>query len=79
MFPFLFDNKRRVISKSAIAEHLTCDMADMMDNFNFVSAHRNNLKKRLAAAELTDHIKTLYEPAINKSFATFAANKHPNP
>lgn len=57
---FLLGNKGKVISKSAIAEHLTGDMADMMDNFNFVFAHMKNLKKKLAAAGLTDHIKTLY-------------------
>ena len=57
---FLLGNRNKVISKSAIAEHLTGDMADLMDNFNFVFAHMKNLKKKLAAAGCPDHIKTLY-------------------
>lgn len=30
---FLVENRRRVVSKSAVAEHLTGDVADMMDDF----------------------------------------------
>ena len=49
-----------VIPKSAIAEHLSGDMADMMDNFNFIYAHIKNLKMKLAAAGCKDNIRTLY-------------------
>ena len=38
-------NKNRVISKSALAEHLSGDIADMFDNHSFVYAHVKNLKK----------------------------------
>ena len=44
----------------AIAEHLSGDMADMMDNFNFVFSHIKNLKKKLEAVECSGHIETLY-------------------
>ena len=49
-----------MISKSAIAEHLSGDMADMLDDFNFIYAHIKNLKSKLSDAGLTDCIKTLY-------------------
>ena len=57
---FLIENRKRVVSKSALAEHLSGDMADMMDDFNFVYAHIKNLKAKLAEAGLNDCIKTVY-------------------
>lgn len=57
---FLIENRRRVVSKSALAEHLSGDMADMLDDFNFVYAHIKNLKAKLADAGVTDCIKTYY-------------------
>ncbi len=57
---FLLENKRRVVSKGALAEHLCGDMADEMDDFNFVYAHIKNLKSKLSQAGLTDCIKTYY-------------------
>lgn len=56
----LIQNRYRVVSKSAIAEHLSGDMADMLDDFNFVYAHIKNLKSKLAEAGVKDSIKTLY-------------------
>lgn len=57
---FLISNKNRIISKSALAEHLSGDMADMMDNHSFVYAHAKNLKKKLADSGCPDYIKTVY-------------------
>ena len=57
---FLISNKNRIISKSALAEHLSGDMADMLDNHDFVYAHVKNLKKKLSDAGCTDYIKTVY-------------------
>ncbi len=57
---FLVENRKRVVSKSALAEHLSGDMADMMDDFNFIYAHIKNLKAKLADAGLSDCIKTVY-------------------
>lgn len=57
---FLIENKARVVSKSALAEHLSGDMADMLDDFNFVYAHMKNLKAKLADAGVSGCIKTLY-------------------
>ena len=55
-----FGNKDRVISKSAMAEHLSGEMADMMDNHDFVYTHIKNLKAKLAAAGCKDCIKNVY-------------------
>ncbi len=57
---FFIGNKNRVISKSAIAEHLSGEMADMMDNHDFVYTHIKNLKAKLADAGCTDCVKNVY-------------------
>jgi DNA-binding response OmpR family regulator len=57
---FLASNKNRVVSKNAIAEHLSGDDAEVFDNFDFVYAHMKNLKKKLSEAGSEDHIKTIY-------------------
>ncbi len=57
---FLIGNKNRVISKAAVAEHLSGDMANMMDNFDFIYSHIKNLKRKLLEAGCKDYIKTIY-------------------
>lgn len=57
---FLVSNKNRVISKNAIAEHLSGDDAELLDKFDFIYSHMKNLKKKLSAAGSVDHIKTVY-------------------
>lgn len=57
---FLIGNANKVLSKAAIAEHLSGDMADMLDNHDFVYAHIKNLKKKLAQAGSGDYIATVY-------------------
>lgn len=57
---YLVSNKNRVISKNAIAEHLSGDMADMLDSQNFVYAHIKNLKAKLAEASSLNHIRNVY-------------------
>lgn len=57
---YLIGNENRVLSKRAIAEHLSGDMADMLDNHDFVYAHIKNLKKKLNDAGSGDYIKSVY-------------------
>jgi Response regulators consisting of a CheY-like receiver domain and a winged-helix DNA-binding domain len=57
---YLIGNKNRVVSKNAIAEHLSGDMADMLDSYNFVYAHIKNLKSKLGDAGCINRIKTIY-------------------
>lgn len=57
---YFIGNKNRVISKSTLAEHLSGDFADMLDNHDFVYAHIKNLKKKLHEAGCESYLKTVY-------------------
>lgn len=57
---YFMGNKNRVLSKSTLAEHLSGDFADMLDNHDFVYAHVKNLKKKLSDAGCAPYIKTIY-------------------
>ncbi len=57
---FLIANKNRVVSKNAIAEHLSGDDAELLDKFDFIYSHIKNLKKKLTEAGCEDYIKTIY-------------------
>ena len=53
-------NKNRVLSKLAIAEHLSGDNAEGFDNYDVVYAHIKNLKKKIVEAGGNDYIKSIY-------------------
>jgi DNA-binding response OmpR family regulator len=57
---FLIANKNRVVSKNAIAEHLSGDDAELLDKFDFIYTHIKNLKKKLSESGATDYIQTVY-------------------
>lgn len=57
---YFIGNKNKVISKSTLAEHLSGDLADMLDNHDFVYAHVKNLKKKLYDAGCRHYLKTVY-------------------
>lgn len=57
---YFIGNKNRVIPKSALAEHLSGDLAEMLDNHDFVYAHIKNLKKKLHESGCSNYLKTLY-------------------
>lgn len=57
---FLIENKGLVVSKNSLAEHISGDIAGMMDDFDFVYAPIKNLKAKLARFSTTDCIKTCY-------------------
>lgn len=57
---YFVGNKNKVISKSTLAEHLSGDFADMLDNHDFVYAHVKNLKKKLYDAGCDHYLKTVY-------------------
>ena len=57
---FLISNKNRVVSKNAIAEHLSGDDAELLDKFDFIYSHVKNLKKKIFEAGGEDYIKTVY-------------------
>jgi len=53
-------NKRRVISKNAIASHLWGDEMDMANNYDFIYTHIKNLRKKLIEKGSDDYIKSVY-------------------
>ena len=57
---YLITNKNRIISKNAIAEHISGAEADVFDNFDFLYAHIKNLKKKMTLAGCEDYIKSVY-------------------
>jgi len=57
---YFIGNRNKVISKSTLAEHLSGDFADMLDNHDFVYAHIKNLKRKLREAGCGDYLKTIY-------------------
>jgi DNA-binding response OmpR family regulator len=56
---FLISNKNRILSKGIIAEHLWGDDSDLLDNFDFIYVHINNLRKKLTL-EGAKYLKTAY-------------------
>lgn len=56
---FFIANQGRVLSKEIIAEHLWGDHSDLLDNFDFIYVHINNLRKKLKDAG-SRYIKTAY-------------------
>lgn len=57
---YFIGNKNKVISKSTLAEHLSGDVADMLDSHDFVYAHVKNLKKKLSDAGCSPYLKNVY-------------------
>jgi DNA-binding response OmpR family regulator len=53
-------NKNRVLSKMAIAEHLSGDQAEYLDNYDVIYAHIKNLKKKISQFGGKDYIKSIY-------------------
>lgn len=57
---FFIGNRNRILSKNAIAEHLSGEFADVIDNFDFIYAHIKNLKSKLAACGVPGCIQNIY-------------------
>lgn len=57
---YFIANKGKVISKSAIAEHLWGDSIDIADNFDFIYSHIKNIRKKLVEAGGQDYIQAAY-------------------
>lgn len=53
-------NKGKAISKSAAAEHLWGDDADMADSFDFIYTHIKNIRKKLSDAGAKDYFHSVY-------------------
>ncbi len=57
---FLVINKGRVLTKEAIAEHLWNDNVDLVDNFDFIYTHLNNIRRKIKEKGGNDYIVTVY-------------------
>lgn len=57
---YFIANKGKVVSKSAIAEHLWGDSIDIADNFDFIYSHIKNIRKKLVEVGGKDYIYAAY-------------------
>lgn len=57
---YLINNKNRVVSKQAIAEHIYGDQSDNIPSFDFVYSQIKNLKRKLKEKGLEDLIQSVY-------------------
>jgi len=57
---FLVANKDRVLSRTAIVEHVWGDMAERLEHDAFLYSHMKNLRKKLLEKGCRDRIKTVY-------------------
>jgi DNA-binding response OmpR family regulator len=57
---YFTENKNKVLTKEAIAEHLWGDHVDMADNYDFLYTHIKNLRRKLMLGGCPDYIKAIY-------------------
>ena len=57
---YFIANKRKVLSKNAIAEHLWGDDMDLANNYDFIYTHIKNLRKKLLEKGSSDYLKSVY-------------------
>ena len=57
---YLATNKGRLVSKSALAEHVWGDHIDQADSFEFIYSQIKNLRKKLSERESELEIKAVY-------------------
>jgi DNA-binding response OmpR family regulator len=57
---YFTENKNKVLTKEAIAEHLWGDHVEMADNYDFLYTHIKNLRRKLVQGGCPDYIKAIY-------------------
>ena len=57
---YLLNNKNRVVSKQAIAEHIYGEQAENLPSFDFVYSQIKNLKRKLKEKGCDEQIQTVY-------------------
>ncbi len=60
LLEYFIANRRRLLTKGSIAEHIWGDEYSQASNFDFIYAHIKNLRKKLIDAGSEDYIKTEY-------------------
>lgn len=57
---YMCTNKDRLVSKSALAEHVWGDYIDQASNFDFIYSQMKNLRKKLSESNAQIEIKAVY-------------------
>ncbi|CAM4327016.1 response regulator transcription factor [Zobellia roscoffensis] len=57
---YMIANKTRLVTKSALAEHVWGDHIDQTDSFDFIYSQIKNLRKKLSEAKATIEIEAVY-------------------
>lgn len=57
---YFIANKGKVVSKTALAEHLWNDEIDTVDSFDFIYTHIKNVRKKLNDYSGKDYFKSIY-------------------
>ena len=57
---YLLANPNRVLTKTAISEHLYGDDIDQADSFDFLYSQVKNVRKKLTEQDCPDYIQTVY-------------------
>lgn len=65
---YFISNKKRVLTKDSIAEHLWGDHAEALDSLDFVYTHIKNLRRKIMDAGGEDYIRTVYGLGYKFSF-----------
>ena len=60
LLEYFISNKRRLLTKAAIAEHIWGDEYIHVSNYDFIYTHIRNLRKKLVDAGSSDYIKTAH-------------------
>lgn len=60
LLEYFVANRRRVLTKAAIAAHVWGDEYEQMNQFDFIYTHIKNLRKKMIEAGAGDYIKTVH-------------------
>lgn len=57
---YFISNRAKVISKTALADHLWADIVESSGSYDFIYTHIKNLRRKLMAAGSPDYIQSVY-------------------
>ncbi|MFT6922168.1 MAG: DNA-binding response OmpR family regulator [Crocinitomicaceae bacterium] len=57
---YLINNKNRILTKEAIAEHLWGENIDFLESYDFIYTHIKNLRKKITTSNGRDYLKTVH-------------------
>jgi DNA-binding response OmpR family regulator len=57
---YFISNRGRLITKSALAQHIWGDQYDQAESYDFLYTHIKNLRKKMMESGTADYIKNIY-------------------